>query len=368
MNSWTYAGPKTGKREMVFNIANMTIGVGILTFPRTLAKNTLSIDGWISILIGGLSSFLIAWLIAKLAARFPKETFPDYIGRIATKPVAYVVTFSIIVYFISFVAHEVRALGNIATQYLFSTTPVEVITLVFLLVTQYAVLGSRTALLRLNLLFLPIVLLVILIVQGFTIRLVELDNLQPLFTSNWKDIFTGAKDVSLSFTGFEILLFYSMFMKKPADAPKAAIIGLLVPLVLYLMIYTLTIGVFSADVTKNLTYPTIELTKEVEVPGGIFERVESLFFTIWIMTIFNSTAMYLDVALLSLHSLFKRVRKITFVLIVSPVIYFLSMLPQNLVDFFKFGDRLTYFGFLVVYACPIAMLLIAIMRGVKGNE
>lgn len=368
MSTFTYAGEKTGKKEMIIIIANMIIGVGILTFPRSLAEETLSIDGWISILIAGLISFLLAWTLGKLAARFPNQSFTEYVSLIATKPVAYVLTFLAFLHFMSFVSFETRALGNIATQYLFTTTPVEVITLVFLLVTQYAVLGSRAAMLRLNLLFLPIVLLVILVVQLYTLRFIELEHLKPLFNTDWKSILKGTKEVGLSFTGFEIILFYTIYMKRPEEAPKAALIGLSIPLILYLMIYMIAIGVFSPEVTKHLTYPTIELTKEVEVPGGVFERIESLFFSIWIMTIFNSTAMYLDVAILLLASIFKKARKITLVWVISPVIYFIAMMPQNLVQFFTFGDRLTYFGIMVVFICPVILLSIAILRGVKGHE
>jgi len=358
---------RIGKKEMAINISSAIIGVGILTFPRILAKETGSIDGWISVMIAGGCACLISWILAKLAARFPKHSFFDYTALIATKPVAYLITFLFALYAMFFVAYEVRAVGNIAKQYLFTATPVEVIALTFLLIVQYALIGKRIALLRLNLMFLPIVLIVILMVQMYTIPYIEMENIKPFFSSSWTGILQGSIDVGLSLTGFEIILFYAVLMKHPEEAPKSAIIGLAIPIVLYLTIYVVSIGVFSAETTKNLIYPTIELAKEVEVPGGFLERIESVFFTIWIMTIFNTCAAYFDIALLCFGSIFRKVKKITWIVTLSPIIYLLSMAPETLVEFFYLGDLLTYYGMIVAYFFPALLLLIAILRGVNGH-
>ncbi|MCC0565552.1 GerAB/ArcD/ProY family transporter [Brevibacillus borstelensis] len=368
MNTLPYADQKIGQKEMVFIVANVVIGVGILTFPRTLAAKTGSIDGWISILISGLVASVIGWLLGKLASRFPANSFFEYASLIVSRPVAQVITFLVGIYFLLFVSFEARARGNIAKQYLFTTTPVEVITLAFLLIVQYAVAGTRIALLRLNMLFFPIVLLISAVVQLYSIQMLELDNVRPLFTTGLGALLQGSKEVNLSFSGYEVVLFYTLLMTRAEDAPKAVVKGLLIPIFLYLTIYIFVIGVFSAEVVKNLTYPTIELAKDVEVPGGFIERVESLFFTIWIMTIFNSCTVFFDLAIFNLGSIFPNVRKFTWLLIISPLVYMISLWPQNLVQFFSLGDQLVYFGIFITYLVPILLLLIAKWRGVRGDE
>lgn len=367
MNAFRYADPKIEFKEMVIIVANFIIGVGILTFPRALADRTGSVDGWMSVMISGAVACLCGWLLAKLASRFPQQNFFEYTALIATRPVAWLLSFLIGIYAMLFTAYEVRAVGNIAKQYLFTATPVEMITLTYLLIVQYAVAGSRIALLRLNLLFLPIVLLVILFVHIYTLRFFEMENLRPFFSTNWTTILKGSWDVGLSYSGFEVVLFYTILMRRPADSPKAVVTGLSIPMLLYMTIYVFTIGVFSPEVTKNLVYPSIELAKAVEVPGGFIERVESLFFTIWIMTLFNTSTMYLDVAIMNFSFLFRSVKRFTWILILSPVIYLCAMLPENLVNFFTFGDQLTYFGLIIVYLVPILILCIAKLRGVRGD-
>lgn len=88
MKPSTYGDEQIDRNEMAIIIASVVIGVGILTFPRTLAKETESVDGWISIIIGGVVSCVVGWFLAKLAARFPKRTFMEFASLLVPKPVA----------------------------------------------------------------------------------------------------------------------------------------------------------------------------------------------------------------------------------------------------------------------------------------
>jgi spore germination protein len=368
MNNVSYADQKIGSREMVIIIANAVIGVGILTFPRSIADETDAFDGWISVLIAGAAACLIGWLLGRLASRFPNHTFFEYVALIAGRPFAYLLTLLFGVYSTLLASFEIRAVGNIAKQYLFTTTPVEMITLAFLLIVQYAAAGSRIALLRLNLLFLPIVLLVIFMVQVYTLRFLEWENVRPFFSTDWMSLLSGVKRLGLSMTGGELVLFYTILMKRPQDAPKSVTLGMAIPILLYMTIYMIVIGVFSSEVVRNLTFPTIELAKGVEVPGGFIERVESVFFTIWIMTIFNTCSISFDLAITTLQSVFTRISRFTWILILSPIIYLIAMMPQNQTEFFTFGDRLGYFGVVIAYVIPLVLLAIAKLRGVKDGS
>jgi spore germination protein len=104
------------------------------------------------------------------------------------------------------------------------------------------------------------------------------------------------------------------------------------------------------------------------VPGGFIERVESLFFTIWIMTIFNTCTIWFDLTITALRSVFTRLSKFAWILILSPIIYLIAMQPQNQVEFLTFGDRLSYFGVVIAYVIPLLLLAIAKLRGVKESD
>jgi spore germination protein len=363
-----YGDEEIGELEILFMVASYTIAVGVLSIPRTLAGTTNFFDGWISLVITGIFIGFITWVSAKLALRFPNQTFFTYTSAICSKPVAALITICFAIYYMVSAAYQTRFVAITAKQYLLARTPVEIIALLFLLVIVYAVSGSRVGVIRLNLLFFPIILFIALLVLVMNIPNFEPKNLSPLFTTSWEGYWKGSKESFFSLFGSDILLFYVAFVNRPKGVTKYAMIGAGIPLVLYLLIYMMAIGVFTAETTATLIYPTIELAKEAEVPGGFFGRIESLFFMIWIMTIFNTASLCLDVSLMAFSSLFQKVKKRTFIFLLTPCIYLIAMFPINLIEVTVLGRYLSYAIFGLGVLIPTVLLILAKVRGIKGNE
>lgn len=367
MKPFDYADSRIGTREVAITVASVILGVGVLTLPRTLAQATKSSDGWISIAIAGAFAMLLAWLAAKLASRYPGKTFHEYAGTIASKPVAAGLSSLFFLYFVGYGAYEARMIVTISKQYLFDRTPPEIIGLTFLIVAAYAVSGLRIGLLRLNVLFLPIVLVLSAFVLTFSMDLFETRNLKPYFITEPLDYLKGSNKVIFSFLGFEAILFYAFLMRKPKKAPIASLIGVAIPFILYLAVYLVTIGVFTNDGAANIQYPTVELAKEIELPGQFFERFESVFFTIWLMTVFNTTSVALDIAAMCIRSLFAKLKKIAAICIALPLMYIVGMIPEDIGEVGTFGEWLSYFGLVLVSLVPLSLLLIAKAKGGKVN-
>ncbi|WP_134699813.1 endospore germination permease [Ammoniphilus sp. YIM 78166] len=367
MNAFRYGDEEISNKEILISVTTMIIGAGILTLPRGVAQSTKGLDGLLAIVAGGVLAMVFAWVCARLSSRFPQQTFFQYTTRLVSKPVAIVTTLLFGLYFMCFTAYEMRTVATISKIYLFDQTPVEALGLIFLLIVIYSVSGSRAAILRINLMFMPIVLFIAIAVVLMNVGYFDAENLRPFFTTNWKGYVQASKETSFAFVGFEILLFYVALSNKPKEAPTAAIIGVSIPLALYLLIYFMVIGVFATETTSQMIHPTIEMAKEVEVPGQFFERFESIFFTIWIMTLFNTAAMGLDLSVTCLRYVLPRVKKMNIIFALSPVTYLVGMLPENQLSVFKLGNFISYAGIGFAVLIPTLLLVIAKARGVKGH-
>lgn len=350
-------------KELMFVVANMVIGAGILRLPAFLAQNTNSADGVISILISGTATIIAAWVMGRFAKYFPNTQFYDFTKTIITKPAAWLLTLLLGIHFMILTAYEVRAIAQVTRNYLLPTTPVEALSLLFLFVIQYAVFGSRVSLIRLNTVFLPIVLAISLLLPILNIKLMELKNILPILTTDVLGYAKAALDSYFSFIGFSVIVFYSYLIKDPENTSSEAAKGMVIPILLYVMVHITCVSVFSNNATANIYTPTIELGKEVELPGGFFERFESVFFTIWIMTIFNTTSMSMDISLLAFTSLFKRLNKKNVILIISPIIYLIGIFPKNLNALDKVGDFVSYAGLVYTLIVVPSIFLIAKIRG-----
>lgn len=56
-------------------LANILLGVGILTLPRLLADTMKTPDGWITVIVGGILAFGFGLIMVRLSQRFPGKTF-----------------------------------------------------------------------------------------------------------------------------------------------------------------------------------------------------------------------------------------------------------------------------------------------------
>ncbi|MFD1038916.1 endospore germination permease [Virgibacillus byunsanensis] len=366
MKNFEYADEKITDKEIMIAVPSMVVAVGILSLPRELAKATTSSDGWIPLTIMGILFIFLAWVVAKLAASFPNQSFLTYATSLVTKPVAIAITFLFVINGVIVSAYEVRVIAGISSEYLFDNTPMEVIGLCFLLVVVYAVSGSRVGLLRLNTMFFPIIMFIALVVVIFSLGWVDYTNLLPMFESSFSQHLQGLKVNSTSFIGFgAILLFYIPLVREPEKAPKMAAVGMTLVVGLSLTLFITCIGVFGGQTTADLVYPTIELAKEIKIPGGFFERFESVFFVIWIMAIFNTTAMALDIAVLAFTSIFKNTKKIKVLLILSPIVYFIGMFMQDHNEVSTFGTFIGYYLLGLTLTVTILFILISKIKGAK---
>ena len=360
-----YADEGITGREILILMPSVVIGVGVLTFPKGLAAVTIGADGWISVLVGGIIAILVTWAVAKMAASFPGQSFINYASRIASKPVAIVLTFIFAVIALQLTVFQVRQIGEMSKQYIFDRTPLEVVSLIFLLVVIYGISGSRVGLFRLNMMFFPIIFFVSFVLLLFNLTRVDTGNLLPMFQTDFQGHIKGIGDVFTSYVGLGVLWFYIALVKQPKRAPKKAVIGMCIPVGLYIFIYVMTIGVFGNHVTTNLIYPTIELAKATEIPGEFFERFESIFFVVWIMAIFNTSALTFDSAVFAITSIFQKAPKVKVIFILSPLVYFAAMLPKDIVEVAAFGSFSSFSAGIYTIFVVIFLFVIAKIRGVK---
>nr|WP_245837266.1 endospore germination permease [Virgibacillus phasianinus] len=267
MKSFEYGDEKISDGEIMVAIPSIVISVGILSLPKELASVTISSDGWIGIVGGGIIAILLTWLLAKLVVSFPKQSFFQIISAVLTKPVAIIISLVFAMIWLNATALEVRKIADVSKQYLFDRTPVEVIALSFILVVVYAVSGSRAGLFRLNMMFLPIILFIALTVSIFNIGWFDPNLLLPIFKTDFQGYLKGLHAGTSSYVGFVIVFFYIGLVDNSKKVPKLTALGMCIPVVLYTILFIMCIGVFGNAATSNLLYPTIELAKEVQVPG-----------------------------------------------------------------------------------------------------
>ncbi|MEH7110293.1 GerAB/ArcD/ProY family transporter [Bacillus sp. JJ1764] len=347
--------------QAVMFIINFIFGAGILTLPRTTTEKIKTPDSWIAIIISGLIITLVAVLILKLCQRYPNETFYQFNQKLLGKWIGSLLSLTVICYYIALSAYEVRTMAENTRLFLLQGTPIWAIMMPFLWIGLYLVQGGVNAIARLLEIVFPITVLFFILVMFLGIELFEVDNLRPVLGSGVMPIMKGLKTSSLSFAGFEILLFIFMFMKEKNKVTKIPLLGVGIPFIFYTITEVIVIGSISVDAVLSQTWPVLTFIRSFEIKGLLFERFDSLLLVIWLMQIFTTYVIALFVANLGLNQLFSITTQ-AFIYGLIPLIYVVSMIPKNINEVFIMADILGKFAFSLFFIMPLVLFIISKLK------
>ncbi len=336
--------------EISITLIAYLIGVGILTLPGALANTLDTPDGWLTLLAAGFPTMVLTFLYVNLQKHFPGRTFLQYLrqGKVG-KWWAFIFGASFIVYFVTILGWEARMLYIVLDMYVLGRTPPAVIIASVLLVTSYAVTKGLSGIIHINVLFLPIILFVLLFIFLFNIGQASLDQIRPVAPKGILHVLKAFPDVFIVLVGSEILMLLMAHMR--ADKLRAwplntAVAGATLA---YILVTLFTYFIFSVDEAKVITFATVELAKVIEIPGGFFERIESMMIIVWTMSLFTTMII---AQLLTTHILkdqffsqsAPKYGKQTKDRLLTPVIVFISIIiafiPESIIETFQLGDWL----------------------------
>lgn len=358
---------KISSSQALVILVNYILATGILTLPRASVEKVKTPDVWISVFLGGIIAMIAGIIIVKLSQQFPEKTFYQYNQIIVGRWFGWILSLLIISYFFTISAFEVRTMAEVTSLFLLEGTPTWAIILPFMWVGLYLVSSGINSIARLFEIIFPITFVIFLLVAFLSFGIFEIDNLRPVLGLGVTPMLKGIKTATLAFLGPEIMLLLVAFMK-PADKTKAVrivVVGLIIPLIFYVITVVMVIGALSIEGVVTRTWPTIELMRSYEIPGLIFERFESFLLVIWIMQIFATFTITYYAAALGLAQLFQtNIQPFLFGLL--PVIYMIAMTPKNINDLFKFGDQIGHAAIILFGILPIILLIISRLKGEKA--
>ncbi|GLV66316.1 germination protein GerLB [Bacillus mycoides] len=353
--------------ELAFLVICNICGIGLLSLPNTIASGTLFADGWVVLLGSGLVVVILGWISTKLSTYFPQMSFYEYTSTLVSRPVAFLFSVIAICIYLCIAAYEIRSISVIVNLYLMENTDVKIIAFCFVLVLSYGLCGSRMALVQFCIFGLYVVIVSLIISFMLNINNMDFTHLFPILKTPPMAYIHGLKNSGFAFLGFEVVLYYSFLVSNPKKAPVYVVSALLVVVMLYTITYLICICVFSQSVVQELVYPVLELGKEVEI-GEFLERFDSFFFMTWIITIFSTTIIYIDMMVIVLTSVFKKTKKQTFVFILMPIVYMISIFPNGQEEVSHFGNMATTVNFFYILIIPPILLLITFVKKKKSQR
>ena len=342
-------------------IVNYTVAAGVLTLPRTTVEASGTPDVWISVLVGGLLSFITSFIIVKLSQRFPGQTIYQFIGKIIGKPLGMIIGLLIAGYFLCAAAYEVRSVQEVTSFFLLEGTPSWALDAIFLWIAFYLCRGGINSISSMCRLIVPITWTIFIGVCFLSFHIFDLNNLRPVLGEGMEPVWKGIKPTAMTFTAGEAMLFVVAFMEKPQKAVKVIIAGSCISTFFYILAVVMTIGAFSIDGVVTRTWPLLDMVRSFEVNYLIFERFESLLLAIWILQIFCTFCIAFFAATLGVSQILRK-NFLNCLLVLLPIVYMVSRLPRDLGALFSLGTGLGNWMIVLFSLFPLPLLIILYLR------
>lgn len=300
-----------------FTVHSMQIGVGVLGFQRYVAIYTEQ-DSWITVLVAGATIHIIIWMMYKMLNKdqgdlisIHERTFGKWIGGFFT--------LLFMIYFIALGITILRTFIEVIQVWMFPVIKTWPFTLVYLIAVYYIISGGfRTVV---GVCFLGVVIPFYLIFTFLApLEFATFRNLLPVFDHSFKEIALSIKTMTLSYLGFEVLLIYYPFFKKPETSQKWVHYGNLFTVVLYLYLMLITLVYFTPDHLKRTIWATLTMWKIITFP--FVERFEYIGIASWVIVILPNICLAFWAASRTAKRLFnvKQKKALLFVLLVTLIV------------------------------------------------
>ncbi|MEK0317007.1 GerAB/ArcD/ProY family transporter [Cohnella sp. 56] len=347
-------------------LVSTIIGVGVLPLPL-FAVQAANAGGPLVTLLAVLFACVGVLLIALLGMRFPKQSIVQYGESLIGAWPARVGSLLVIAFFALLTSLTAREFGEVVVTSVLKNTPVEVTVIVMLLLSALSTRNSVTTFVYIHFFYSPLLIVPVLIIIALSLKNADMLNLEPIWGNEPPRMLNGIVTIAALLQGSFVLTLVIPAMKRPAKAWIAGIWGIMIAGGLYVIIVIAVVGVFGAQETKLLLWPTLELAKATSLPANVLERLDAAFLAVWVTAVFTTlfSSYYLTTQAMTQILRLRDERIFSFFLL--PIIYVMAMIPENIVKMYEAVVKMGSVGLFVTMGYPGLLLLISLIRRKKGE-
>lgn len=357
-------------------LVTTVIGVEVIAFPRLISKEVGPDGIWI-IFISGLITILLVYLMTRLCQQFPQQSITQFVprilgskhsprlGRLLSAPLMLLLLIS----WLGIVAMITRSFGEVMVSAVLVETPIEFIMGTLCAIGAIVTSNRPEILARYAEFLLPFLYPPILLILFAVIQEGDWLNLLPLFQVNWHQVFKGLLHSLATFGGIKVILVFMAFYQQPQRAMHSHISAMVIIMIGYLGTFLSALSIFGKDEIVHLLWPTLEVVKQLRIPGGILERVESAVLVVWMVAVFTSITAMLGASvqlIISALRLQEHYRKWA-ALLGALIVYIVGILPSTVNQLFLWTYRVELLGVSIALVLPLFLFVVLKIRGGKGE-
>jgi spore germination protein (amino acid permease) len=340
---------KLTQKQMIVLSVFFIFGTMFISLPRILS-DTAQHTGWLCIAIATVFFAAYSYLLHKVILLIDKMDFIGFVhsltGRWAGPP--FTLLF-LLLPMLLYSAYVSRLVIELFVTLILPETPFEVLIAMVLILRYWMVSGGIRAIGLFAELIFPIVAVVLILMLIMSSAEADHTRIMPYYDADAAGLYKGTMTVLSTYLEVGVMLFIANRLR---EAKRTAASMLLVNIsvgILFVAVYWLCLGNFGTAYTKRLAFPTIEMIRNISI-GQFIEHMESVFLAMWLMINMAKGSLTMYACCVGFQSWFRLPSYKPLMLPLSVIIYFLALLPQNLLQaVFRFEQfkaaTYPYYGF-----------------------
>jgi spore germination protein KB len=361
------------QKQLYFMATMYCFATMFLTLPRALtllAQHT----GWLCIILGMLLFSGYSYVLVTLMKEMKSMDFISFVHSLVGKWLGRFLTlFLLLIPTLFYSAYIMRLSAELFSTLVMPETPIEAMLFMFLLLRYWTVHGGIRSIGLFAEILTPGIAFIVTMMLLFSSQQIELTRITPLLDSSFTDVFSGSMTVLAVYMEIGILLFAASRIRNIKNTWKSLMAMNITVGVFFLATFWLCLGKFGAAYTKRLTFPTMEMVRNIKFLD-YFEHLEIIFLAAWLMMSIVKGAMTYYAGCVGIQFWFGLKNYKSIMLPILIIIYYLSLIPQNLLQavlrFEEFKSLIyPYYGLAaIVVLLGLVKLKKMRQKGSNGNQ
>lgn len=345
---------------LMFAIHGNQVGIGIAGVQRFIYERVQQ-DAWIAVIIAGLVTNMVGWIMLKTLQRFKDKNLYDIHQDVYGVWLAKGLNLFYVVFMMGSALTVLRGYIEIIQSWMFPEVPSWILNGSLLCLVIYGITGGVRVIVGVSFFSVILTLWQILLLY-FPLQYADFNLLQPVFHHDLSALLQGAKKMSFTLIGFEALWFLYPYVKEKKSLPRYVQGGLFLTTGLYLVVMLVTLLYFEGSQLQKLIWPTLMMLKIVEFP--FLERFELVSIALWMLIMLDNLLLTMWVAMKGINHV-SRLKEKYAILLVVLLMFLASSFLETRQSINKITDIFGWVGFYVVMVYPFVLYVIALLRG-KG--
>ncbi|KKK38533.1 hypothetical protein WQ57_07980 [Mesobacillus campisalis] len=270
---------KIGSYQLTVLVANFIFTGTLISLPQSLAEVSGQ-NSWHVPFVGFLlmGAFITVLLGGK--RQLPKFSRKFLAGKRSIVEKMFLVAFAIL--FASTFLRDVRGMVDFIATVLLPTTPIDVLTILAILMIVYLASAGLEVIARVTAIHFGVLAIIILVLPFMLLNEINMGNFQPIFSQTYIPDVAKSSLILFSWVGEAIFILILVGnMEDVSKTRRAAVQGVGTGMFLLVIVLALMVAVLGVDIVKASSYPSHQMIQQINLTDFL-DRLDLVIVTVWI--------------------------------------------------------------------------------------